>query len=224
MIANMVDQSTSLRLHGYWRSSAAYRVRIALALKGLEVETVAHSLPRGEQRADSYRALNPQGLVPALETGQGVLLQSIAIIEYLDERWPQPSLLPSDAYSRAVVRGMAGIISADIHPLNNLRVLNRLRSEYGADDAAVARWVNHWIREGFGALEALARKHSTNGGHCFGDTVTVADICLVPQMYNARRFACDLSEFSTLVGIDAHCRGLDAFRRAGPEMQVDASE
>lgn len=213
-----------MRLHGYWRSSAAYRVRIALALKGLEVETVAHSLPRGEQRVDSYRALNPQGLVPALETGQGVLLQSIAIIEYLDERWPQPSLLPSDAYSRALVRGMAGIICADIHPLNNLRVLNRLRSEHGADDAAVAHWVNHWIREGFLALEALVARHSTAGRFCHGDSVTVADLCLVPQMYNARRFGCDLEGFPTLVAIDAHCRGLEAFCRAEPEMQIDASK
>ena len=212
-----------MRLHGYWRSSAAYRVRIALNLKGLDAETVTHALPRGEHRSDAYLALNPQGLVPALETGDGVLIQSMAIIEYLDEQWPEPPLLPSSPASRAVVRGMAAIISADIHPINNLRVLNRLRSEHGADDAAVARWVNHWIREGFIALEAAAARHSTAGRFCHGDRVTVADLCLVPQLYNARRFGCDLTPFPTLVAIDAHCRGLDAFRDAAPESQPDAS-
>ncbi len=212
-----------MRLHGFWRSSAAYRVRIALALKGLQVETVTHSLPRGEHRAEAYRALNPQGFVPALETEQGVLIQSGAIIEYLDERWPEPPLLPADAHARAVVRGMAGIISADIHPLNNLRVLNRLRSRHGADDAVVAEWVQHWIHEGFTALESLARLHSKDGRHGFGDGVTVVDICLVPQMYNARRFGCDLAPFPTLVAIDAHCRGLAAFRSAEPELQPDAA-
>jgi maleylpyruvate isomerase len=213
-----------MRLHGYWRSSAAYRVRIALNLKGLQVESATHALPRGEHRSEAYLALNPQGLVPALETEDGVFIQSTAIIEYLDERWPQPSLLPSSSAARAIVRGMAGIISADIHPINNLRILNRLRSEHGADDAAVARWVNHWIREGFLALEALVARHSTAGRFCHGDSVTVADLCLVPQMYNARRFGCDLAGFPTLVAIDAHCRGLEAFRRAEPESQPDATQ
>ena len=166
----------------------------------------------------------PQGLVPALETEDGVFIQSTAIIEYLDERWPQPSLLPSSSAARAVVRGMAGLISADIHPINNLRILNRLRSDHGADDAAVARWVNHWIREGFLALEALVARHSTAGRFCHSDSVTVADVCLVPQMYNARRFGCDLAEFPTLVAIDAHCRGLEAFRCAEPESQPDATK
>lgn len=212
-----------MKLHGYWRSSAAYRVRIALNLKGLQVESATHALPRGEHRSDAYRALNPQGLVPALETEDGVFIQSTAIIEYLDERWPQPPLLPSSPGARAVVRGMAGIISADIHPINNLRVLNRLRNEHGADDAAVARWVNHWIREGFLALETSVARHSTAGRFCHGDSVTVADLCLVPQMYNARRFGCDLTGFPTLVAIDAHCRGLEAFRRAEPESQPDAT-
>ena len=183
-----------------------------------------HALPRAEHRSEAYLALNPQGLVPALETEDGVLIQSTAIIEYLDERWPQPSLLPSSSAARAIVRGMAGIISADIHPINNLRILNRLRSEHGADDAAVARWVNHWIRVGFLALEALVARHSTAGRFCHGDSVTVADLCLVPQMYNARRFGCDLAGFPTLVAIDAHCRGLEAFRRAEPESQPDATQ
>ncbi|MCZ8132723.1 MAG: maleylacetoacetate isomerase [Steroidobacteraceae bacterium] len=212
-----------MRLHGYWRSSAAYRVRIALRLKGLEAEGVHHALPRGEHRAAEYLALNPQGLVPALETEAGVLVQSSAIIEYLEERWPRPPLLPADPGARAVVRGMAGIVCADIHPINNLRVLNRLRSEYRADEAAIARWVNHWIREGFTALEAQVRRYTTSGRHCFGDGVTVADVCLVPQLYNARRFGCDLGDFPTLLAIDAHCRSLDAFRLAEPEAQPDAA-
>lgn len=213
-----------MKLHGYWRSSAAYRVRIALNLKGIAYDTVSRSLPKGEHRAEAYLALNPQGLVPTLETDEGAFGQSSAILEYLEERWPQPPLLPQDRRPRAIVRGMAGIISADIHPINNLRVLNRLRSEHGADDAAVARWVDHWIREGFVALEALARRHSADGRHAFGDAVTMVDVCLVPQMYNARRFGCDLAPFPTLVAVDAHCRSLDAFRRAEPESQPDASK
>lgn len=219
----MTDGLTRMRLHGYWRSSAAYRVRIALNLKGLEVEAIHHALPRGAHRAEAYLALNPQGLVPALETGDGVVAQSTAIIEYLEERWPSPPLLPADSFARATVRSMAGIISADIHPINNLRVLNRLRGDFGADDAAVARWVRHWIREGFVALEALARRHSADGRYAFGDSVSIVDACLVPQMYNARRFGCELGDFPKLSSIDAHCRSLDAFRRAEPENQPDAA-
>jgi maleylacetoacetate isomerase len=197
-------------------------VRIALRLKGLDAEAVNHALPRGEHRAEGYRLVNPQGLVPALETDAGVIFQSSAIIEYLDERWPKPPLLPSDRDARARVRGMAGIIGADIHPINNLRVLARLRSEHGADDAAVARWVNHWIREGFAALEEQVRRLAPAGPYCFGADVTMADVFLVPQMYNARRFGCELGDFPRLVAIDERCRGLDAFRLAAPEVQPDA--
>jgi len=211
-----------MRLHGFWRSSAAYRVRIALNLKGLQVDAVPVALPRGAHRAHEYRALNPQGLVPALETEHGVLGQSSAIIEYLDERWPTPPLLPADVGERALVRSMAGIITADIHPLNNLRVLNRLRSVHGADESAVTDWVKHWIGEGFDGLEALARHHSRTGLHSFGDQVSLVDLCLVPQMYNARRFGCALDAYPTLLAIDEHCRSLDAFRLAAPELQPDA--
>ncbi|MEY3136655.1 MAG: maleylacetoacetate isomerase [Pseudomonadota bacterium] len=222
MTANTVDRSTPLRLHGYWRSSAAYRVRIAVRLKGLVLEESFHSLPKAEQRQWAYLAINPQGLVPALQTSQGVITQSTAIIEYLDELFPQPPLLPAASHARAVVRGMAGIICADIHPLNNLRVLNYLRAELSAEEPRVNQWVNHWISEGFRGLEALARQHSTTGRFCFGDQVSLADICLVPQVFNARRFKCSLDEFPTLLAIDAHCCSLEAFRLAAPDLQPDA--
>lgn len=211
-----------MKLHGYWRSSAAYRVRIALGLKGISYQTLAHSLPKGEHRLTAYRDLNPQGLVPLLETEAGAFSQSMAIMEYLNEVHPDPPFLPADRGARAVVRGMAAIISADIHPINNLRVLGRLRTQYGADEADLGEWVNHWIREGFSALETHARRFSDGGRHCYGDQVTLADICLVPQMYNARRYGCDLGDFPLLVDIDGYCRHLAAFRQAEPEVQPDA--
>lgn len=222
MTASIVDQNTPMRLHGYWRSSAAYRVRIAVRLKGLMLEESFHALPKAEHRQEAFLALNPQGLVPALQTAQGVITQSTAIIEYLDEMFPEPRLLPADPYARAVVRGMAGIVCADIHPLNNLRVLNFLRAELAAEERQVEQWVDHWISEGFQSLEALARKYSLAKRFCFGDSPTLADVCLVPQMFNARRFKCDLEAYPTLVAVDAHCRSLDAFRLAAPDLQPDA--
>lgn len=209
-------------LHDFWRSSAAYRVRIALNVKGTDYSAVAHSLPKGEQRAADFLALNPQGLVPALQVGRGVLGQSLAIIEYLDELQPQPPLLPANAFDRATVRAMALAIACDIHPLNNLRVLNYLRSEFAANEDAVNTWVRHWIASGFEALEAQARQLSKEGRYCFGASVTLADVCLVPQMYNARRFSCDLAPYPTLVTIDEHLRTLAPFARAVPESQPDA--
>ena len=206
-------------LHDFWRSSAAYRTRIALNLKGLDYQQFARDLPTGGQRSAEYLALNPQGLVPALQVDEGVLTQSLAIIEYLEEAHPEPPLLPRTAFAKAEVRAMALSVACDIHPINNLRVLNYLRSEFAADEATVTRWVRHWIDAGFAALEAQVRQHSAAGRCCFGDTVTLADICLVPQMYNARRFGCDLSPYPTLVSIDAHCAALEAFRRATPEAQ-----
>jgi len=211
-----------LILHDFWRSSAAYRVRIALNIKDVDYRAVAHSLLKGEQRSEDFLALNPQGLVPALQIEQGVLAQSLAIIEYVDEVQPQPALLPAGAFERATVRAMALGVACDIHPLNNLRVLNYLRSEFKADDNAVNSWVRHWIVAGFVALEEQASRYSTNGEFCFAARVSIADVCLVPQMYNARRFGCDLSAYPTLVSIDAHCRGLDAFASALPESQADA--
>jgi len=213
---------SKLKLYTYFRSSAAYRVRIALALKGLAWEPHAVHLARdgGEQFAPAYRALNPQALVPTLVDDSGALTQSLAIIEYLEERYPEPPLLPNDPYGRGKVRAMAAAIACDIHPINNLRVLNYLRREFAADDAAIARWYRHWIAEGLAALEVLVSERP--GGFCWGDAVTIADLCLAPQLYNARRFDCDLAPYPRLVTIDAQCRTLSAFAEAGPEMQADS--
>ncbi|MBV6416885.1 MAG: Maleylpyruvate isomerase [Steroidobacteraceae bacterium] len=211
-----------MKLHSYWRSSAAFRARIAANLKGLSLPQVAHHLARGEQRAPEYLALNPQGLVPALETDAGVIGQSIAIIEYLDETFPAPPLLPREPLARAQVRSMALGIACDIHPLGNLRVLNYLRGELRQPEEAVGRWIRHWIEAGFAALENAVRRHSADGRHCHGSEVTLADICLVPQMYNARRFNCDLAAVPTLVAIDAALREQPAFAAAAPERQPDA--
>lgn len=212
-----------MRLYTYWRSSAAFRVRIALGVKGLAYESVAKHLVRSEQRAADYLGLNPQGFVPALEDGGAVLSQSLAIIEYLDETHPEPPLLPGDARGRAQVRAMAQLIACDVHPLNNLRVLNHLRGPLGQDEAAVERWVQHWILEGFAALEQLARRHSADGRHLHGRAVTLADVCLVPQLYNARRSRCELAPFPTLTAIGAALEALPAFAAARPEAQPDAT-
>ena len=210
------------RLYTFWRSSAAYRVRIALALKGIAHEQVATHLGRGEQGGAEYSARNPQALVPALQEDGFVLGQSLAIIEYLDETHPLPPLLPSDARGRAVVRSMAQSIACDIHPLNNLRVLNYLKGPLAQDQDGVNRWYRHWIGTGFVGLEALARRHSGDGEHLYGATVTLADVLLVPQLYNARRFQCDLAQFPTLTAIGAALAGQSAFAAAAPEAQPDA--
>ncbi|MGE0582694.1 MAG: maleylacetoacetate isomerase [Steroidobacteraceae bacterium] len=212
-----------MKLHTYWRSSAAYRARIALNLKGLRYEQVAHHLARGEQREAAYLAINPQGFVPALETGGVVLGQSLAIAEYLDETHPEPPLLPREPVARAQVRAMALTVACDIHPLGNLRVVNYLRHTLAQPEAAVEAWTRHWIESGFAMLEVAARRHSKDGRHCFGAAVTLADVCLVPQMYNARRFACDLTGVPTLVAIDAALRGRAEFAAAAPELQPDAA-
>jgi maleylacetoacetate isomerase len=211
-----------LKLHTFWRSSAAYRVRIALGVKGLSYESISHQLGRGEQSEPVYTTLNPQGFVPMLEDGGFALAQSLAIIEYLDEKYPTPPLLPADPGQRALVRAAAQVIACDIHPLNNLRVLKYLRSELGQDTAGVEAWYRHWIAAGFQGLEEIARRQSGDGRHVHGDCVTVADICLVPQMYNARRFACDLRPFPTLLAIDAALQAIPAFAAAAPEQQPDA--
>lgn len=211
----------SMILHGYWRSSAAYRVRIALNIKGLEYRQVTHDLRTGAQRADDYRALAPIGLVPALEAGDGqALTQSLAILEWLEEQYPDPPLLPANASARAAVRAMAFVIACDIHPVNNLRVLKALREELGAGEDMVRDWIARWIGEGFTALETMTSQHG--GRFCFGDTPTLADCCLVPQIYNARRFGVGLDAYPTLLGIEANCRALHAFAKAAPEVQPDA--
>ncbi len=212
-----------MKLHSFFRSSAAYRVRIALAVKGLAYETVAHHLRKEEQLKPEYRALNPQALVPTLEDGGHVLTQSLAIIEYLEEAYPQtPRLLPPAPAGRAVVRAMSLAIACDIHPLNNLRVLNYLKSAMGQSQKKTDEWYRHWIGEGFAALEKLARKHSRGGRYCFGDAATMADACLVPQMYNARRFQTDLAPYPTLVAMCDSLERLPAFAAARPEAQPDA--
>lgn len=211
----------SLTLHGYWRSSAAYRVRIALSLKGLEYRQVAHDLRTGAQCDAEYRVLAPMGLVPALDAGDGqVLTQSLAILEWLEERYPDPPLLPDDMSTRAAIRAMTSIIACDIHPINNLRVLKVLREELAAGEDVVRDWIARWIGEGFIALETMVSQH----GHrfCFADAPTLADCCLVPQIYNARRFGVALHAYPTLLRIEANCQALDAFARAAPEVQPDA--
>jgi maleylacetoacetate isomerase len=211
-----------VKLYGYFRSSAAYRVRIALALKKLAYDSAPLDLRGGAQRDASYRALNPQGLVPALDTGERVIAQSLAILEYLEETHPEPPLLPSSASARARVRQLAALVACDIHPLNNLRVLEYLERELGAAQPARERWIRHWIETGFAALESLVAGAPETGRFCHGDEPTLADVCLVPQLYNARRFGCELGPFPTLVAIDARCRELPAFAAAAPERQPDA--
>jgi maleylpyruvate isomerase len=210
----------SLTLHGYWRSTTAYRVRIALAVKGIAYEQVAHDLRTGAQREVGYRMLNPQGLVPALETGEAVLTQSPAILEWIDEVYPDSPLLPADANGRAIVRAMAATIACDIHPVNNLRILNALRTEFGADEAAVNRWIARWIGDGFAALETMIARYGD--GFAFGATPTIADCHLVPQVYSAERFAVDLSPYPHLKVAADNARALPAFAAAHPDRQPDA--
>ena len=210
-----------MRLYTYFRSSAAFRVRIALNWKGLAYEPVFTHLVRGEHKSADYLAANPMGLLPALETDEGALTQSIAILEYLDEVAPEPPLLPRAAKDRAHVRAMAHIVACDIHPVNNLRILRYLKQGFGQDQDAVDNWYRHWIVEGFTGLEALVARHA--GRYCFGDQVTLADICLVPQMWNARRFETPLEAFPTLVRVDGALQGLDAFAATAPQNQPDAA-
>ena len=209
-----------MKLYTYFRSSAAYRVRIALNLKGVTHEAVPVDLRPGAHRQPDYLARNPQGLIPALEDGGAVIAQSLAIIEYLDETHPHPPLLPRAPLDRARVRSLALAVACDLHPLNNLRVLNYLRSPLGHEQAAVDAWYRHWIAEGFRALEEEA-KRSGDGRHMFGGEVTIADICLLPQMFNARRFKCDLQPFPTLQAICTHLETLPAFARSAPDAQPD---
>lgn len=213
---------SDLKLYTFWRSSAAYRARIALNIKQLTYAPIAKHLRQGEHKGADYTALNPQGLVPALADGDFIVGQSLAIIEYLDETHPTPPLLPSAPRDRATVRSMAQVIACDIHPLNNLRVLNHLKQAYGQTQDGVDAWARKWIAEGFSALEAMARKTSPAGRHLFGDSVTLADVCLVPQIYNAHRVAADLSPYPTLLRINAHLTTLQPFLDARPEAQPDA--
>jgi maleylacetoacetate isomerase len=213
-----------LKLHSYWRSSASYRVRIALNLKGLAYEIVPVNIAPGvsEQLTDAFRRHNPQRLVPILVDGERVFRQSLAIIEYLDEAYPGPALLPSAARDRARARAIAQLVACEMQPMQNLRVLRHLEGEYGLDEGRRSDWVRHWIVEGFSALEDLIAGNPSTGDFCEGNSPTVADICLVPQCYAARRFGVDLARFPTIAAIDARCRALPAFAAAAPEAQPDA--
>jgi len=207
-------------LHGYFRSGTSYRTRIALNLKGLSYETQGIDLRIGAQKSDAYLALNPQGMVPALETPEGVLVQSPAILEWLEERHPRPPLLPETAMDRATVRAMAAVIGCDIHPLNNLRVLKALRSQFEADQATVDAWAGRWITPGFEALEILVGRHGR--GWSFGEAPGLVDCYLIPQIYSARRFSVPLEAFPRLLAIEAAAADHPAFIAAHPDRQPDA--
>jgi maleylacetoacetate isomerase len=210
-----------MKLYSFFRSSAAFRVRIALNLKKIAYETVAIHLRRGDQSKPDYRGVNPQGLVPTLEDGGRKLIQSMAIIEYLDEVHPEPPLLPKDPADRVRVRGLAEIVACDIHPINNLRVLRYLIHELGHDEAAIAKWYNHWIAAGFEALEPLLAGDTRTGAFCHGNAPGLADIALVPQVVNAERYQLDLKPYPTIVRIFENCMRLEPFIAAHPNNQPD---
>ena len=212
-----------MKLIGYFRSSAAYRVRIALNLKGVTVEHASRHLRKGEQRAPDYAAINPQMLVPALVLDSGeVLTQSLAILEYLEETHPQPPLLPSDPVGRARVRALALIPTADIHPIQNLRVMGYLREKFGQTEESAFAWSRHWIETGFDAYEATIAKDTKTGVFSHGDSPTLADLCLVPQVFNAARFRVDMKKYPTIQRIYDACLRIPAFDAAQPAKQPDA--
>ena len=213
-----------LRLYSYWRSSAAYRVRIGLHLKQLAFETVPVHLVRdgGEQHSPAFHQANPQELVPVLEHGQRMLRQSLAILEYLDEIWPQPPLLPATSRERQRVRALAQLVACDIHPLNNLRVLQYLEREWSVPQPERDDWVRYWMATGFAAFEAMLSEHPSTGTFCDGNTPSLADCCMVPQLYNARRFGVDLAPYPTMLRVEQSCMALPAFQDALPENQPDA--
>ncbi|MDQ2694008.1 MAG: maleylacetoacetate isomerase [Pseudomonadota bacterium] len=212
-----------MKLYSYYRSSAAYRVRIALHLKGLACEQIAVNLLKGEDHSADYRRINPQGLVPALVADDGrVLTQSLAICEYLEDICPSPALLPADPPGRARVRALAALPACEIHPLNNLRVLQYLTGTLGATEEQKLAWYRYWVAEGFAALEALLADSADTGLCCHGDQPTLADVFLVPQVFNARRYQCDLAPYPTIRRISGHCKALPAFLEAHPARQPDA--
>jgi maleylpyruvate isomerase len=211
-----------VKLHGFFRSGASHRVRIALNLKGIDYEYAAVNLRARENHSPGYLVLNPQGLVPALEIDGQVLMQSPAILEYLEECRPEPPLLPADPAGRARVRALAAIVGCDTHPLNNLRVLNELRGRFGAGEVAVKQWCGTWIHAAFDAIEQLLGADTGRGDFCYGAAPTLADCYLIPQVYSARRFDVDLASYPAIVAVDAACAALDAFRKAAPSNQPDA--
>lgn len=212
-----------MKLHNFWRSGTSHRLRIALNLKGLDVEYVAVHLGKEAHLTDVFKAINPQQLVPALDTGKQVLIQSPAIIEWLEETHPTPAMLPTDVDARARVRALAAIVGCDIHPINNRRILETLRKTFGADEAAINAWCGTWITAGFDAYEALLASDPQRGRFSYGDAPTVADVYLVPQVESARRFKVDLTRWPLISAIDQACSELEAFRRAVPTSQPDAA-
>ncbi len=211
-----------MKLYGYYRSSASYRLRIILNFKGLDWEYQTVNLLEGQQKTEAYKAMNPLGLVPVLDTGEAVLAQSPAIAEFLEEQHPEPALLPPDLLGRARVREMMHSIGCEIHPLQNLGVLLHIKETYSLDDAAVQAWGRKWIDRGFSAFETLACERSSDGRFSYGDSLTLADVWLIPQLYNARRFELDLTPYPTIVAIDKHCQTVDAVAAAHPSKQPDA--
>jgi maleylpyruvate isomerase len=212
--------SETLLFHGYWRSGTSYRTRIGLNIKGLAYEQAPVDLRAGDQRSEAFRALNPQGLVPALETADGVLTQSSAILEWLEERHPEPPLLPEAPGERAIVRAMAMAVACDIHPLGNLRVLKYLKQPLGHEQPAIDSWIAHWIGEGFAALETMIARHG--GRFAYGDSLTLADCHLVPQFYAAQRYSVDLSPYPRLIESARRAMAEEPVRRAHPDYQPDA--
>lgn len=212
-----------MNLHSFFRSGTSHRLRIALNLKGLTYHYVAVDLRREEHLSDAFRAVNPQGMVPALEIDGQIKTQSPAIIEWLEERYPTPALLPTHVDDRVHVRALAAIVGCDIHPINNRRILEALRSEFSADDAAVNRWCSTWITAGFDAFEALLAVDPRRGDFCFGDAPSLADIYLIPQVESARRFKVDMQRWPLISAVDAVCSNIEAFRLAAPALQPDAT-
>lgn len=212
-----------MKLHNFWRSGTSHRTRIALNLKGLSYEYVAVHLGKEAHLTEAFKAVNPQQLVPALDTGEQVLIQSPAIIEWLEEQYPSPALLPQDADGRARVRALAAIVGCDIHPINNRRILETLRKSFGTDEAAINAWCGTWISAGFDAYEALLAADTQRGAFSFGHTPTIADVYLIPQIESARRFQVDLSRWPLIAGVEQACMALPAFQAAAPARQPDAA-
>jgi maleylpyruvate isomerase len=212
-----------MKMHNFWRSGTSHRTRIALNLKGLSFEYIAVHLGKGAHLSEAFKAVNPQQLVPALDTGKQVMIQSPAIIEWLEECYPEPALLPEDPIARQQVRAMAAIVGCDIHPVNNRRILETLRRDFGADEEAINRWCGRWIADGFDTLEAMLAADPHRGDFCFGGRPTIADIYLIPQVESSRRFKVDVSRWPKIAAVEAACLELEAFRLAAPGVQPDAA-